>query len=45
MALLLLSVRNTFSSSHDLGPGGPAERGNLGGAMMLLEKGFFRGEA
>lgn len=43
--LLLLSVRNMFSSIQDLGPTDPPERGNLGGAMTLLEKGFFRGEA
>lgn len=43
--LLLLSVRNMFSSIQDFGPMGPPERGNLGGAMTLLEKGFFRGEA
>lgn len=43
--LLLLSVRNMFSSIQDLGPTDPAERGNLGGAMTLLEKGFFSGEA
>lgn len=42
--LLLLSVRNIFSSIQDLGPMEPAERGNLGGAMTLLEKGFFMGE-
>ncbi len=42
--LLLLSVRNIFSSIQDLGPRQPAERGNLGGAMTLLEKGFFMGE-
>lgn len=44
MVLLLLSVRNMFSSIQDLGPSDPPERGNLGGAMTLLEKGFFRGE-
>lgn len=43
--LLLLSVRNMFSSIQDLGPTDPVERGNLGGAMTLLEKGFFSGEA
>lgn len=43
--LLLLSVRNMFSSIQDLGPTDPPERGNLGGAMTLLEKGFFIGEA
>lgn len=43
--LLLLSVRKMFSSIQDLGPSDPPERGNLGGAMTLLEKGFFRGEA
>lgn len=42
--LLLLSVRNMFSSIQDLGPSDPPERGNLGGAMTLLEKGFFKGE-
>lgn len=34
-----------FSSIQDLGPSDPPARGNLGGAMTLLEKGFFRGEA
>lgn len=43
--LLLLSVRKMFSSIQDLGPSDPPERGNLGGAMTLLEKGFFKGEA
>ena len=42
--LLLLSVRNKFSSIQDLGPIDPPVRGNFGGAMTLLEKGFFRGE-
>ena len=42
--LLLLSVRNTFSSTQVLGPSEAVERGNFGGAMTLLEKGFFMGE-
>lgn len=38
-----LSVLKALSSTQDLGARGEA-RGNLGGAITLLEKGFFNGE-
>lgn len=42
--LLLVSVRKTLSSIHDFGVSDGVERVNLGGAMTLPEKGFFKGE-
>lgn len=41
---LLLSVLKALSSIQDLGFNVGAVRGNLGGAITLLEKGFFSGE-
>lgn len=41
--LLLLSVLNALSSIQGLGARGPG-LGNLGGAITLLEYGFFMGD-